>query len=307
MYLQHFRLAQAPFALTPNLSMYCHLSQHEEAMQVLKYGLSQGECLMKVVGEVGLGKTLLCRQMLNTLGDEYVTCYIFNPCLSGDDILKAVSQDLGLPVPEDATRFTLIEALSAELLKQHEAHRRVVLLVDEAHLLNDEAMEVMRLLTNLETDSSKLLQIILVGQPELDARLATPQLRQIQQRIAYSCYLHALDPEHTQSYLMRRLLAAGHCHGQVFTKAAVKALNRYAKGVPRIINILCNKAMLIACSRGDQMVSLQDMKKAIKDSVSLIDTTTHYGATSKHYGLLTAVSLVTFGVVAGLMYLLFQR
>lgn len=307
MYLQHFRLTQAPFALTPNLSMYCHLSQHEEAMQLLQYGLSQGECLMKVVGEVGLGKTLLCRQMLNTLGDEYVTCYIFNPCLSGDDVLKAVSQDLGLPVTEGATRFDLIESLSAELLKQHEAHKRVVLLVDEAHLLNDEAMEVMRLLTNLETDSSKLLQIILVGQPELDERLATPQLRQIQQRIAYSCYLHALDPEHTQSYLMRRLLAAGHCHGQLFTKGALNMLNRHAKGVPRIINILCNKAMLIACGRGNQMVSQQDMKKAIKDSGGLIDTAAHSGSSPKHYVLLVTAAALTFGVVAGLTYLLLQR
>lgn len=305
MYLEHFQLEQAPFSLTPNLSMYCHLSQHEEAAQLLRYGLSQGECLMKVVGEVGLGKTLLCHQMLNTLGNEYVTCYIFNPCLSGDDLLKAVSKDLGLSFDADATRFTLIESLSQELLKQHEAHKKVVLLVDEAHLLNDEAMEVLRLLTNLETDTSKLLHIILVGQPELDARLAQPNMRHIQQRIAYHCHLTPMESSHTESYVIRRLLAAGHQHGQVFSQNAIKLLNKYGSGVPRIINILCNKAMLIACSRGDVAVTCVDVKKAIRDSKKLIQTTPIHQFI-REYGVLSGVAAASFLALVAAIVLFFK-
>ncbi len=278
MYLEHFQLNQLPFALTPNLSLYCGLSQHEEALELMRYGLSQGECLMKVVGEVGLGKTLLCRQLLNSLSDEYVTCYVFNPCLSGEDLLKAISIDLGIPVPKKCSRFDLIQQLNDVFLSHHQNNKRVVLLIDEAQVLSDEAIETLRLLTNLETDSSKLLQIILVGQPELDKRLEKANLRQIQQRIAYSCHLKPLNLDSTAEYLARRLVAAGHYHGQLFSKGAVKMLNRYACGVPRIINILSNKALLIASGRNKQTITSQDIKQAVQDSRGLVKTTTYYGS-----------------------------
>ncbi len=270
MYLQHFQLLQNPFSLTPSLNMYCDLPQHQAAINLLNYGLEQGECLMKITGDVGVGKTLLCRKLLDTLPETYVSCYIFNPCMSGEDILRAIGKDLGITLADDASRFALIQALSDQLLVQHEAGKKVVLLIDEAHLLTHESLELLRLLTNLETDSRKLLHIILVGQSELNERLQSKDMRQILQRIVYSYHIDSLPGEYTKPYLVRRLIAAGHQHGNLFSQAALRTLNRYGGGVPRILNILCNKAMLIACGRGSELVMQQDIKRAIKDSHLLI-------------------------------------
>ena len=212
MYLSHFGLQEAPFGLTPNTGFYYGLPPHEEAMQVLNWALAQGEGFIKVTGEVGTGKTLLCRKLLSELGSEACPvrlAWLPNPHLTPGELRTALALELGLAV-QGESELDLTDRIHRHLITLHQQGSRVVVLIDEAQALPDETLEAIRLFGNLETESSKLLQIVLFGQPELDVRLAKPHLRQLRQRIGFSYCLRPLRCDETRAYLEHRLHVSGY-------------------------------------------------------------------------------------------------
>jgi len=195
MYLEHFNFKEFPFSLTPNIDFYCNLSGHQNTLNVVLLALRAGEGFVKVIGEVGSGKTLLCRMLLEQLGNHFVTAYIPNPDLTPDGLRIALGQELGLKEPFPTSQHALLDLINNRLLALHDAGKQVVLIIDEAQALSDQSLEALRLLTNLETCKTKLLQVVLFGQPELDTRLNQNHLRQLNQRITFACYLPRLNRE----------------------------------------------------------------------------------------------------------------
>ena len=266
MYLEHFRFRELPFTLTPNVSFFCHLKGHEEALKTVLFSLRSGEGFIKVVGEVGSGKTLLCRKLLESIEAEFVTAYIPNPDLSSIELRRAFARELGIDPSLLHDQHELITHINNQLLHLHASGRKVVLLLDEAQALPPESLEALRLLTNLETKTTKLLQIVLFGQPELDERLNQNNLRQLKQRISFSYYLPTLTREDLDTYVFHRLATAGHTYGTLFSKKSRDILYRASRGVPRLVNILCHKALLVAYGRGDGNISHKVMRMAIQDT-----------------------------------------
>jgi MSHA biogenesis protein MshM len=266
MYLEHFKFKENPFGLTPNVGFFCQLKGHQEALNVLLFSIRSGEGFIKIVGEVGTGKTLLCRKLLDSLGDEYVTAYIPNPDLQPIELRKALAQELAINTTHVTDSHELLTLINNQLLKLHSFGKKVVLLLDEAQSLPLESLEALRLLTNLETEKTKLLQVILFGQPELDEHLNKRQFRQLKQRISFSYYLPLLNRNDLDMYLFHRLAVAGHTFGSIFTKKAKDMLYQSSQGVPRIVNILCHKALMIAFGRGEENVSHKSMRIAIRDT-----------------------------------------
>lgn len=224
MYLTHFGLQEAPFGLTPNTGFYYGLPPHEEALQVLNWALAQGEGFIKVTGEVGTGKTLLCRKLLSELGSEarpVRLAWLPNPHLTPAELRIALALELGLAV-RDQSELDLTDRIHRHLISLHQQGSRVVVLIDEAQALPDETLEAIRLFGNLETESSKLLQIVLFGQPELDARLAKPHLRQLRQRIGFSYCLRPLRFDETRAYLVHRLQVSGYRGAPLFAGRAMR-------------------------------------------------------------------------------------
>lgn len=265
-YLEHFGLSQAPFGLTPNTGLYQALLPHDEAIQVLQTALKSGEGFIKVSGEVGTGKTLLCRKLLNEMSDDYQFAYLPNPCLSAEQIHSALASELGLQVDAAASSHSVLESIHHHLIDLASKQRPVVLLIDEAQALSDQALEVIRLLGNLETEQRKLLHVVLFGQPELDERLASQQLRQLRQRITFSYRLRALEKDEVASYIQHRLHLSGYRGGPLFTAASLKMLTRASRGVPRLINILAHKVLMLCYGQGAQQVSVKMVKQAVADT-----------------------------------------
>ena len=268
MYLQHFGFSEFPFSLTPNLRFFCNLDPYKEAFDVMMVSLYNGEGFVKITGEVGTGKTLLCRKLLNTLGSNYITAYISNPTLDTFNLQKAIAHELEIPFPENVDNQHLLNLLTAALIKLHQDGKHVIIVIDEAHVLSDEALEGLRLLSNLETETSKLVQIILVGQPELDKRLKKPNLRQLKQRIVFSYRLPVLQPEDLQAYLCMRLSVAGYGYhpGKLFSSKALKLLFKASRGIPRLINIISHKALLITYGYGKKKIDANAIEIAIADT-----------------------------------------
>ncbi|MGY3859538.1 ExeA family protein [Aeromonas intestinalis] len=268
MYLSHFGLREAPFALTPNTSLYYGLPPHEEALQVLNWALAQGEGFIKVTGEVGTGKTLLCRKLLTELGSEAQPvrlAWLPNPHLNPAELRIALALELGLAV-RDGSELDLTDRIHRHLIALHQQGQRVVVLIDEAQALPDDTLEAIRLFGNLETESCKLLQIVLFGQPELDARLAKPHLRQLRQRIGFSYCLRALCLDETRAYVEHRLHAAGYRGASLFGRRALRLLWRASRGVPRLINVLAQKCLMLAYGRGERQIGGKLMRLAIRDT-----------------------------------------
>ncbi len=263
MYQNFFGFKEKPFKLVPNPA-YLFLSRiHEEAFAHLTYAVSQGEGFVQITGEVGTGKTTLCRAFLENLDDNTEAAFIFNPKVDSMQLLKTINEELGLPTDADNTKG-LIDTLNDYLISEKAKGRNVVLLIDEAQNLSIEVLEQIRLLSNLETTRSKLLQIILVGQPELEEMLNAPKLRQLGQRITLSCSLTPLTCSETRDYIQHRLNIASRKKGLKFPKAAVKAIYRYSKGVPRRINIACDRTLLTAYGFNKRRITASIARSAIK-------------------------------------------
>lgn len=266
MYLKHFGLREPPFSLTPDTSFFFAWRSHQEAINVLLVALRSGEGFLKVTGEVGLGKTLLCRKLLNGLKEPFVTAYIPNPHLSSSAMRQAIVDDLGISLPSRATQNDVVRAMTRRLIELARAGKRVVVILDEAQELPEKTLEAVRLLTNLETEKRKLLQVVLFGQPELDRRLAQPELRQLRQRISFSYTLAPLDEPGVANYVRHRLHVAGHGGGALFDAAALKKIFRASRGTPRLVNLLCHKALMAAFGRGEDRVIARHATLAVRDT-----------------------------------------
>ncbi|MFZ0614663.1 MAG: AAA family ATPase [Desulfobacterales bacterium] len=264
MYSKFFSFREKPFKLVPNPEYYYVSRSHEEAMAHLKYAISEGEGFVEITGEVGTGKTTLCRVFLDTLDDDTEVAYIFNPRLGPTQLLRAIADELGVACRTDDTK-QLIDALNHYLIEMKTAGKKVVLLVDEAQNLARNVMEQLRLLSNLETNRSKMLQIILVGQPELGELLDSYDLRQLAQRITLSCHLSPLSFREMREYIEHRLQVASKKAPVVFTNSAYRLVARYSKGIPRLINIACDRALLTAFGRNQKKVTGAVVRAAIRE------------------------------------------
>ena len=264
MYNRFFGFKERPFKLVPNPE-FLYLSRiHEEVLAHLNYAVEYGEGFVEITGEVGTGKTTLCRMFLENLKENTEAAYIFNPKLDVLQLLKAINDEFGIESDTDSVK-TLIDRLNAFLLEQKAQGKRVILLIDEAQNLSVEVLEQLRLLSNLETMTSKLLQIILVGQPELGELLESGTLRQLNQRITLSCHLVPLSAVETREYIRHRIHIASQNPGLEFTSSAHRSIFRYSSGIPRLINIVCDRALLAAYSRNKTRITNRIVKQALRE------------------------------------------
>lgn len=266
MYLYHYGIRELPFTLTPNTSYFFGLPSHKEAIQVLLTALKSGEGFIKVTGEVGTGKTLICRKLLNELPEHFVAAYIPNPYLTPVELRRSVASELQVQLSAQADQQEFTQRIQQRLIDIHRQNRGVVLIIDEAQALPVESIEALRLMTNLETESRKLLQVVLFGQPELDEKLALPELRQLKQRVTFAYSLKLMDADQVYQYVRHRMNVAGYRGVEVFSKKCSKLLFKATKGTPRIVNVLCHKALMLAYGEGLQQVSIKHIKIAIKDT-----------------------------------------
>lgn len=266
MYLDHFGLSEAPFGITPDTAFAYSARAHQEALNTLLVALRSGEGFIKITGEVGTGKTLLCRRLLATLGPDYVSAYIPNPYLEPRTLLLAFAGELGIALDKDVDQYHLLLGINAALLEFAAQKKLVVLCLDEAQALPLETLEALRLLSNLETEKRKLLQVVLFGQPELDRHLAQESVRQLRQRIAFQYCLGGLSRDELEHYLQHRLRVAGHRGGNLFSPRAVGRLHRASGGVPRLVNILAHKALLAAFGEGKGGVEPAHVAAAARDT-----------------------------------------
>ena len=265
MYLRHFGLRTAPFGITPDPAFFYPGNTRGELLAALLYAVTQGEGIIKLTGEVGSGKTMLCRMLAERLPPRIDVLYLLNPSLAPDEVMHAIGAELGLALAGHGADAVL-RALHAELINRHAAGRQVLLLVEEGQAMPADTLEALRLLTNLETASHKLLQIVLFGQPELQHTLDLPQLRQLKERITHSFTVPRLPPALLNDYLACRLAAAGRAAPLVFAPAALRLLARASQGIVRRINILADKALLAAYTDDAQEIQARHLRLAIADS-----------------------------------------
>ncbi len=273
MYLGHFSLREAPFSITPDSAFFYPHESAQAALNTLLVALRGGEGFLKIVGEVGCGKTVLCRQLLKTLQGECVTAYIPNPDMGPDDLLMALALELNIKLLPPISRHSVLNALRDCLLAHAAEGRSVVVCIDEAQAIPLRTVESLRLLSNLETEKRKLLQLVLLGQPELDVKLARPEIRQLMQRITFSEYLGPMPADHVSVYLAHRLTTAAtdeHTDVQVFEADAARAIARFSGGVPRLINVMAHKCMMLAYGENVHRISLAHVRLAAKDTPGVV-------------------------------------
>ncbi len=269
MYLQHFGLRELPFSLTPNTQFFLNMASYHKAYNMLMVSLANAEGFIKIVGEVGTGKTMLCRKVLNTLEEDkesYITAYIPNPVLSPKGLFLAFAEELNIEIDQDVGHHRLLKAITERLVEFSADNKQVVLFIDEAHAMPEQTLEALRLLTNIETEQVKLFQVVLFAQPELDVSLAQPSLRQLRQRITFSFEIEALDREGVERYVVHRLATAGYNGPFLFSKRALDYLYRASDGIPRVVNILCHKALMVAFGKGERSVQVDHIKSAAEDT-----------------------------------------
>jgi MSHA biogenesis protein MshM len=265
MYTKHFGLHEPPFGITPDTSYFYACPIYQRALNTLLVAANIGEGFIKIIGEVGTGKTLLCRKFLSVLGPEFVTAYIPNPMLQPRGLMLALADELRVTVAADLDEFQIIKAINYRLLMLAKNGKRVLLCIDEAQAMPLETLESVRLLTNLETEKRKLLQIVLFGQPELDRKLAQESIRQLNQRITFQYRLGLLDRAETVSYIRHRLKVAG-VESDLFSQPAMAALHRASRGVPRLLNILAHKALMQVYGEGGSKVVERHVLAAAGDT-----------------------------------------
>lgn len=262
-----FGVKEMPFSLVPNTQYYLALPSHHECSNMLLFSITSGEGFIKVTGEVGTGKTLLCRRLLNSLdNDSYYTAYLPNPRLNSVELKRAIAKELDIQFLPDIEDRDLLETINMRLMDLAAEGKKVVLIIDEAQALPEDTIEELRLLSNLETESNKLIQIVLFGQPELDTILNLHHFRQLRQRITFSHKLELLNKKSVANYVQHRMIVAGYNGETVFENGAINVLYKATRGTPRLINVICGKALLIAFSMGMKRVTKSMIKTAVNDT-----------------------------------------
>ncbi|HSI43114.1 MAG TPA: AAA family ATPase [Methylotenera sp.] len=293
MYYPHFGLKEPPFKITPNTDFFFSGGNRGAVLDALVYAITNGEGIIKVVGEVGSGKTMLCRMLQTILPEKIESIYLANPSVAPEDVLHAIAFELQLKLPKNADRLKVMQQLQAHLLARHAEGRQVVIFVEEAQGMPLATLEEIRLLSNLETKQDKLLQIVLFGQPELDVNLNQTHIRQLRERITHSFHLGPLQTKDVGEYLIFRLRAAGYHGPHLFSDAAIKKLSKAAEGLVRRVNILADKALLAAFADNVYLVTPKHVKAAIHDS--------EFGAKANNYKnpilWITAAILLVIGIL----------
>ncbi|MBI5626035.1 MAG: AAA family ATPase [Nitrosomonadales bacterium] len=287
MYIRHFGLRELPFGLTPDTSFFFACSSYQEALNTLLVSARNGEGFIKITGEVGNGKTLLCRKFLSTLNQgrqsgnpigtqdqatdvpsvqRFITAYIPNPYLEPRSLLLALAEEFRVTLEKDVDQHMMLKGLTRALLDCARNGQRALVCLDEAQAMPLESLEVLRLLTNLETEKRKLLQVVLFGQPELDERLRHNSIRQLRQRISFQYDLQGLSKDELERYLRHRLVVAGFSGETLFSKNAVGKLHRITGGTPRLVNIVAHKAMMLVFSEGRHQVLSRHIRDAAADT-----------------------------------------
>ncbi|GAB2182613.1 MSHA fimbrial biogenesis protein MshM [Denitratisoma sp. agr-D3] len=271
MYQAFFGLTELPFGITPDTGYLFNNTSHQEALNTLMLAVDSGEGFVKVTGEVGTGKTLLCRRFLAALDERVVTAYLPNPLLEPRTLLLAIAEELAIPLEKYDYQFHLLKYFNDALMRWNAEGKRVLVCIDEAQAMPLETLESLRLLSNLETEKQKLMQVVMFGQPELDEKLLDPSVRQLRQRIAFDYRLRGLDRNEMEHYLAHRLRVAGHRGtAPVFSRSAVRALHAASQGTPRIVNILAHKSLLAAFGEGKEQVSFRHALQAARDSTGIV-------------------------------------
>ena len=266
MYLDFFGLKDQPFRITPDTRLFFDGGNRGRVLNALSFAVKQGEGITKLVGEVGSGKTMLCRMLLNRLTKNVDWVYLANPSLSPEHILHAIAYELGMDIDDSTDKLTVMRKLQKTLLERHGKNRKVVVLVEEAQGMPLASLEEIRLLSNLETDDCKLLQIILIGQPELDRNLEQDCIRQLKERITFSFYLSAFDASDIHKYLNFRMRSVGYTGPELFDIKSARMIERYSNGLMRRANIIADKILIILFSQKRYKVLKKDIIKAAGDS-----------------------------------------
>jgi len=268
-YLAHFGLREPPFGITPDTGFFFPCRSSQQALNVLLVALQNGEGFIKITGEVGTGKTMLCRKFLATLDENtWVSAYIPNPNLEPRALLFAVAEELGLGVDPALDQYRLLKSVTLSLLDMARNRRRVVLCMDESQAMPLETLEALRLITNLETEKRKLLQVVLFGQPELDRKLASESVRQLRQRITFQHDLQTLEEDEVGAYFTHRMRTAGFAGPEVLSTGARRALFHASRGVPRLVNILSHKALFLLYGEDGDRLERRHIHAATLDTPS---------------------------------------
>ncbi len=271
MYLGHFGLTELPFGITPDTQFLYADAAHQEALNTLLLAIQSGEGFVKITGEVGTGKTLLCRHLLATLDENCVAAYIPNPQVDPKALLVELADELDAPAAEGRAVVHVVRRINGRLLDLARQGKTAVLCIDEAQSMPLLTLETLRLISNLETEKRKLIQIVLFGQPELDEKLREPRVRQLRQRIAFHYRLPGLRREEVDAYVEHRLRVAGYRGEGLFSGPARAALHRHSGGMPRLVNILANKALLAAFGAGEARVRWHHVRAAARDTEGAIN------------------------------------
>ena len=271
MYLSHFGLREFPFGITPDTEFFFLSAESQAALNTLLVAVKTGEGFIKIIGEVGTGKTILCRKLMKSLEQEFKIAYIPNPFLGPLGFFQELADELQVSIePAHASsQQHILRALNQRLLEMNQRGERALICLDEAQAMPIETLEALRLLTNLETEKRKLVQVVIFGQPELEDKLNAPSIRQLKQRIAFEHRLQPMAPADVDYYIHHRLLVAGHHGAALFTKPALWLLKRKSHCVPRLLNILSHKAMLAAFGEGEKQVKFRHVSAAAKDTASV--------------------------------------
>jgi len=302
MYLEYYGLREFPFSLTPDTQFFFEYGHYRDALDTLMVALGQGEGFIKVTGEVGTGKTLLCRKLLNSLDRQaFYTAYIPNPYLTPPALGLALAEELGLELARNVGQHRAVKEVTRRLIQLHAENKQVVLLIDEAQAMPGETLEALRLLTNLETEKRKLLQVVLFGQPELDERLDERANRQLRQRITFSYRLAPIDRQGMEAYVAHRLVVAGAQGNVRFAADALDALHHYSRGIPRLVNILAHKALMAGYGQGVRDVAKPHVDLAAQDTEDV-----HKRPDSRRQQWLIALALLAVIVLAAVAWWLGQ-
>src|SRR5262245_57812940 len=264
MYNSFFGFRESPFSVTPDPRFFYANSVYREAFVTLRYGIDAKKGFIVITGEVGTGKTTLLRKLLQALEDTVHSVFVFNTWLTFSELLELTLHDLGLS-PNGQSKLAMFQQLNDYLIEQHKLGHTVAIMIDESHNMSDEVLEKLRLLSNLETDQEKLIQIVLMGQPELQTKLAQPRLRQLKQRIALQCRLYPLKDTEVAPYIDSRLHAIGYAGPDLFRPEAIERIGFYSKGIPRLMNIICDNALLNAFAVSQRSVSAEMVEEVARD------------------------------------------